>query len=187
MRVCYVLILICFIIQLFVIDGDFVHLREGAHAIISATTAVAKVAAAAAGPSSTGTNWPPAVALTPVGHAQNQRAQNVTIPLHMGSKLESSGAGGTWESSFYQQQTHQNFIGHDNMRESLASQYQQSTSAFANNTLKSDGHFLSTIASNIDKTSSSANRLDVSNESSVVSESDVIETSVVLQNRQVTR
>ncbi|KAI5082215.1 hypothetical protein GOP47_0001958 [Adiantum capillus-veneris] len=69
--------------KLFVIDGDFVHLREGAHAIISATTAVAKVAAAAAAPSSLGTNWPPTVAITPVSQSQVQRTRKNTAPVFM--------------------------------------------------------------------------------------------------------
>lgn len=60
--------------ELFVIDGDLIHLREGAHATISATTAVAKVAAAAAAAASPiGTGRLPTVAVTPVAHSQVHR------------------------------------------------------------------------------------------------------------------
>jgi len=55
---------------LFVIEGDLIHLREGAHATISATTAVAKVAAAA---SPIGTGRLPTVAVTPVAQSQVHR------------------------------------------------------------------------------------------------------------------
>lgn len=60
--------------QLFVIEGDFIHLREGAQQIISATTAVAKVAAAAASASQY-SSLLPSVAVTPV--AQNNRQKRV--------------------------------------------------------------------------------------------------------------
>ncbi|XP_024531929.1 uncharacterized protein LOC112346663 isoform X2 [Selaginella moellendorffii] len=59
--------------QLFVVEGDYVFLREGAHAIVSATTAVAKAAAAV--PSSR-TVQAPTVALTPVAQAQSQRSRS---------------------------------------------------------------------------------------------------------------
>ncbi|KAG9445184.1 hypothetical protein H6P81_016524 [Aristolochia fimbriata] len=55
--------------ELFVIEGDFVRLREGAHEIISATTAAAKVAAAAAAVSAPYTSLLPSVAVTPVAQA----------------------------------------------------------------------------------------------------------------------
>ena len=55
---------------MFVIEGDLIHLREGAHATISATTAVAKVAAAA---SPIGTGRLPTVAVTPVAQSQVHR------------------------------------------------------------------------------------------------------------------
>ncbi|OAY80331.1 hypothetical protein ACMD2_23659 [Ananas comosus] len=60
--------------ELFVIEGDFIHLREGAQQIISATTAVAKVAAAAASASQY-SSLLPSVAVTPV--AQNNRQKRV--------------------------------------------------------------------------------------------------------------
>lgn len=60
--------------ELFVIEGDLIHLREGAHATISATTAVAKVAAAAAAAASPiGTGRLPTVAVTPVAQSQVHR------------------------------------------------------------------------------------------------------------------
>ncbi|XP_068634135.1 uncharacterized protein [Aristolochia californica] len=61
--------------ELFVIEGDFIRLREGAHEIISATTAAAKVAAAAAAVSAPHTSMLPSVALTPV--AQPHRLKRV--------------------------------------------------------------------------------------------------------------
>lgn len=60
--------------QLFVIEGDFIHLREGAQKLISATTAVAKVAAAAA-VSAPYSSLLPTVAVTPV--AQSHRLKRV--------------------------------------------------------------------------------------------------------------
>lgn len=56
--------------QLFVIEGDFIQLREGAQEIISATAAVAKVAAAAAA-SAPYSSLLPSVAVTPM--AQTHR------------------------------------------------------------------------------------------------------------------
>ncbi|XP_077214903.1 uncharacterized protein LOC143849669 isoform X3 [Tasmannia lanceolata] len=58
--------------ELFVIEGDYIHLREGAQAIISATTAVAKVAAAAA-VSAPYSSSLPTVAVTPVAHAHRPK------------------------------------------------------------------------------------------------------------------
>lgn len=55
---------------MFVIEGDLIHLREGAHATISATTAAAKVAAAV---SPIGTGGFPTVAVTPVAQSQVHR------------------------------------------------------------------------------------------------------------------
>ncbi|KAJ8536947.1 hypothetical protein K7X08_035348 [Anisodus acutangulus] len=60
--------------ELFVIDGDFIQLREGAQEIIAATAAAAKVAAAAAAPSSYSSYLPP-IAVTPM--PQNQRLKRV--------------------------------------------------------------------------------------------------------------
>ncbi|KAL6508272.1 hypothetical protein OROHE_021814 [Orobanche hederae] len=51
--------------DLFLIEGDYIHLREGAQEIIAATAAVAKVAAI--GPSSY-SSLMPSVALTPMAH-----------------------------------------------------------------------------------------------------------------------
>ncbi|XP_043716460.1 epidermal growth factor receptor substrate 15 homolog isoform X2 [Telopea speciosissima] len=60
--------------ELFVIEGDFIQLREGAQEIISATAAVAKVAAAAA-VSAPYSSLLPAVAVTPM--AQTHRLKKV--------------------------------------------------------------------------------------------------------------
>ncbi|OVA14768.1 hypothetical protein BVC80_1819g95 [Macleaya cordata] len=72
--------------ELFVIDGDFIHLREGAQEIISATAAVAKVAAAAAA-SAPYSSLLPSVAVTPM--AQSHRLKKVASidskPVKIGS------------------------------------------------------------------------------------------------------
>ncbi|XP_042480701.1 uncharacterized protein LOC122061496 isoform X2 [Macadamia integrifolia] len=60
--------------ELFVIEGDFIQLREGAQEIISATAAVAKVAAAAA-VTAPYSSLLPAVAVTPM--AQTHRLKKV--------------------------------------------------------------------------------------------------------------
>ncbi|CAN4085645.1 unnamed protein product [Withania somnifera] len=60
--------------ELFVIDGDFIQLREGAQEIIAATAAAAKVAAAAAAPSSYSALLSP-IAVTPM--PQNHRLKGV--------------------------------------------------------------------------------------------------------------
>lgn len=62
--------------QLFVIEGDFIQLREGAQEIISASTAVAKVAAAAAASASAPhSSLLPSVAVTPM--SQTHRLKKV--------------------------------------------------------------------------------------------------------------
>ncbi|KAJ4956582.1 hypothetical protein NE237_013365 [Protea cynaroides] len=61
--------------ELFVIEGDFIQLREGAQEIISATAAVAKVAAAAAAISNPYSSLLPSVAVTPM--AQTHRLKKV--------------------------------------------------------------------------------------------------------------
>ncbi|XP_020582706.1 uncharacterized protein LOC110026189 isoform X2 [Phalaenopsis equestris] len=58
--------------ELFVIEGDFIHLREGAQQIISATTAVAKVAAAAASYVPYSSLFP-SVAVTPVSQSNRHK------------------------------------------------------------------------------------------------------------------
>ncbi|KAK9093817.1 hypothetical protein Scep_025286 [Stephania cephalantha] len=60
--------------ELFVVEGDFIRLREGAQEIISATAAMAKVAAAAAA-SAPYSSLLPSVAVTPM--AQNHRLKKV--------------------------------------------------------------------------------------------------------------
>ena len=65
------------IMQLFVIEGDYIYLREGAHAKVSATTAAAKASAAAAAANPVGLDRLPTVAVTPVAQAsQLQRGRN---------------------------------------------------------------------------------------------------------------
>lgn len=59
--------------ELFVIEGDFIHLRGGAQQIISATAAVAKVAAAASATSAPYTSLLPSVAVTPVAQVNRQK------------------------------------------------------------------------------------------------------------------
>lgn len=61
--------------QLFVIEGDYIQLREGAQEMIAATAAVARVAAAAAA-SSPYSSCLPSVAVTPV--AQTHRLKKIS-------------------------------------------------------------------------------------------------------------
>ncbi|PKU74266.1 uncharacterized protein LOC110106109 isoform X2 [Dendrobium catenatum] len=63
--------------ELFVIEGDFIHLREGAQEIISATAAVAKVAAAAAASSVSYSSLVPSVAVTPVSQTNRHKKSSV--------------------------------------------------------------------------------------------------------------
>eukprot|EP00250_Pteridium_aquilinum_P012033 c20468_g1_i1 orf=723-3836(-) len=117
--------------KLFVIDGDFVHLREGAHAIITATTAVARVAAAAAAPSSLSTNWPPTVAITPVAQSQLQRTRKNAVPSFFGKEGPGSTGVHTKQESLFSHlqingghQFHQGFIGKDAQGVKQAPQHQ---------------------------------------------------------------
>ncbi|KAI3457950.1 hypothetical protein Pfo_014613 [Paulownia fortunei] len=61
--------------DLFLIEGDYLQLREGAQEIIAATAAVAKVAAAAAAAPSSYSSLMPSVAVTPM--AQSHRLKKV--------------------------------------------------------------------------------------------------------------
>ncbi|KAL2642350.1 hypothetical protein R1flu_009937 [Riccia fluitans] len=63
--------------ELFVIEDDFIYLREGAHATVAATTAMAKAAAAAAAIPPSGPSRMPNVAVTPVAQPQVQRGRNL--------------------------------------------------------------------------------------------------------------
>lgn len=65
-----------FCLQLFVIEGDHIQLREGAQKMVAANAAVAKVAAAAADPSSYSSSLP-SVAVTPM--AQNRQKKVTTL------------------------------------------------------------------------------------------------------------
>jgi hypothetical protein len=71
--------------ELFVIEGDFIHLREGAQQIISATTAAAKIAAATAS-SAPYSSLLPSVAVTPVAqNTRQKRGPANAIPSRNGS------------------------------------------------------------------------------------------------------
>lgn len=78
--------LIC-VCQLFVIEGDYIQLREGAQEIIAATAAVAKVAAAAAATSSYSSVLP-SVAVTPM--AQSHRLKKAPSVDSTSGKSESN-------------------------------------------------------------------------------------------------
>ncbi|XP_042378526.1 uncharacterized protein LOC121971359 isoform X4 [Zingiber officinale] len=74
--------------ELFVIEGDFIHLREGAQQIISATAAFAKVAAAASASSAPYTSLLSSVAVTPVAQVNRQKVTQsieskaaISVPL----------------------------------------------------------------------------------------------------------
>ncbi|XP_061340513.1 uncharacterized protein LOC133286978 isoform X2 [Gastrolobium bilobum] len=64
--------------ELFLIEGDYIQLREGAQKMVAATAAVAKVAAAAAA-SSPYSSYMPTVAVTPM--AQSHRLKKSPDPL----------------------------------------------------------------------------------------------------------
>ncbi|KAE9608828.1 hypothetical protein Lalb_Chr08g0239801 [Lupinus albus] len=55
--------------ELFMIEGDYIQLREGAQKMVAATAAVAKVAAAAAAASSPYSSYMPTVAVTPMSQS----------------------------------------------------------------------------------------------------------------------
>ncbi|KAI4307045.1 hypothetical protein L6164_030276 [Bauhinia variegata] len=61
--------------ELFMIEGDYIQLRDGAQKMVAATAAVAKVAAAAAAASSPYSSYLPTVAVTPM--AQSNRVKKV--------------------------------------------------------------------------------------------------------------
>jgi hypothetical protein len=68
-----------------VIEGDFIHLREGAQQIISTTTAAAKIAAATAS-SAPYSSLLPSVAVTPVAqNTRKKRGPANAIPTRNGS------------------------------------------------------------------------------------------------------
>ncbi|MCO5552852.1 hypothetical protein L7F22_006370 [Adiantum nelumboides] len=138
--------------KLFVIDGDFVHLREGAHAIISATTAVAKVAAVAAAPSSFGTNWPPTVAITPVAQSQVQRTRRNIAPVFIASKEAPGSAGKHTKheilfSHVQMNRLHQGFLSKDALGEKQAPQHQQRNVPFNGVTSSNGSKLMSALGS----------------------------------------
>lgn len=75
-------IILPFLVQLFVIEGDYIQLREGAQKMVAATAAVAKVAAAAAATSPYSSSLP-SVAVTPM--AQNRQKK---VPPLASNKCE---------------------------------------------------------------------------------------------------
>ncbi|XP_015695998.2 uncharacterized protein LOC102719038 isoform X2 [Oryza brachyantha] len=77
--------------ELFVIEGDFINLREGAQQIISATTAAAKIAAVAS--SAPYSSLLPSVAVTPV--AQNTRQKRGPVVDSRSSNIMPSRNGST--------------------------------------------------------------------------------------------
>ncbi|KAJ4726737.1 Reticulocyte-binding 2 a [Melia azedarach] len=62
--------------ELFVIEGDYIQLREGAQEMIAATAAVAKVAAAAAA-SSAYSSFLPSVAVTPMAQSRLKKVPSI--------------------------------------------------------------------------------------------------------------
>ena len=76
MMICFISPTMFFCLQLFVIEGDHIQLREGAQKMVAANAAVAKVAAAAAAPSSYSSSLP-SVAVTPM--AQNRPKKVTTL------------------------------------------------------------------------------------------------------------
>ncbi|XP_011075909.1 uncharacterized protein LOC105160290 isoform X2 [Sesamum indicum] len=70
--------------DLFLIEGDYIQLREGAQEIIAATAAVAKVAAAAAAPSSF-SSMLPSVAVTPMAQSHRLKKFSATQSQNGGS------------------------------------------------------------------------------------------------------
>lgn len=86
-----------FYFQLFVIDGDYIQLREGAQEIIAATAAVAKVAAATAAPSLYPSRLH-SVAVTPMAqsHRLKKTADDISQFMAMQSQHSNGGysAGG---------------------------------------------------------------------------------------------
>lgn len=64
------------VFQFFVIEGDYIQLREGAQEMIAATAAVAKVAAAAAA-SSPYSSFLPSVAVTPMAQSRLKKVPSI--------------------------------------------------------------------------------------------------------------
>ena len=62
-----------FNIQLFLIEGDYIQLREGAQKMVAATAAVAKVAAAAAAASTPYSSYMSTVAVTPMAQSHRMK------------------------------------------------------------------------------------------------------------------
>ncbi|GAB2228539.1 hypothetical protein Droror1_Dr00022659 [Drosera rotundifolia] len=91
--------------ELFVIEGDYIQLREGAQEIIAATTAVAKVAAAAAASSPYSSSFS-AVAVTPMAQA-NRLKKVASVEARV---MPTSSFG---PSHFSAMQGHSNGAGHN--------------------------------------------------------------------------
>lgn len=83
--------------ELFVIEGDYIQLREGAQKIIATTAAIAKVAAAAAASAPYSSLLPPSVAVTPMAQTYRpKKAPSIESSEHvktevMHQKLQSNG------------------------------------------------------------------------------------------------
>ncbi|XP_021763324.1 uncharacterized protein LOC110728013 isoform X2 [Chenopodium quinoa] len=75
--------------ELFLIEGDYIQLREGAQGIIAATAAVAKVAAAAAASSPYSSFFPP-VAVTPMADAGRVKKLSSLEPKPLRNSVDSS-------------------------------------------------------------------------------------------------
>lgn len=79
--------------ELFVIEGDYIQLREGAQGIVAATAAVAKVAAAAATASSPYLSFFPSVAITPIAQVGRVRTSADSNHSSAIQSLHSNGSG----------------------------------------------------------------------------------------------
>ncbi|GAV73244.1 hypothetical protein CFOL_v3_16730 [Cephalotus follicularis] len=71
--------------KLFLIEGDFIQVREGAQEMIAATAAVAKVAAAAAAPSPY-SSFLPSVAVTPMAQSRLKKVPSIDSKVVKGDK-----------------------------------------------------------------------------------------------------
>ena len=81
--------------QLFLIEGDYIQLREGAQEIIAATAAVAKVAAAAKTASSPHSLLLPSVAVTPMAQPHRlRRAPSMELNGHESRPAQTSAPTG---------------------------------------------------------------------------------------------
>ncbi|KAL3570500.1 hypothetical protein D5086_027749 [Populus alba] len=81
---------------LFLIEGDYIQLREGAQEMISATAAVAKVAAAAAAAASPYSSFLPSVAVTPMAQSHRlKKAPSIESKSSNDADFDRSGVSST--------------------------------------------------------------------------------------------